>query len=84
MKRFINRLPSRFESFKRSATNHTPDAVAHHDIEQLRRKAIDFAAELDRVCPDSREASLAFTHLEETVMWAVKSIVLSEPSDTAR
>ena len=29
---------------------------------------------IDNVCPDGREKSLAFTRLEEAVMWANKSV----------
>jgi hypothetical protein len=32
------------------------------------------AFDIDNVCPEGREKSLAFTRLEEAVMWANKSV----------
>lgn len=59
-----------------SLTNHTPTPETVEDIERLRKAADDLCLVIDEVTPHSREASLAKTHLEETVMWAVKSLVL--------
>ena len=42
--------------------------------EGIRARARELATELDGVCPDSRELSLAITHLEEVVFWANASI----------
>jgi hypothetical protein len=36
------------------------------------------AAGINEKCPDSREKSLAITHLEETVMWANAAIARNE------
>ena len=33
---------------------------------------------INKSCPDSREKSLAFTKIEEAVMWALASIVSDE------
>ncbi len=38
------------------------------------------ARSLDRWCPDSRELSLAITHLEEVVFWANAAIARHEPT----
>ena len=59
-----------------SFTNHTPTEDQIEKIERIRQAADDLANVIDEVTPQSREASLAKTHLEETVMWGVKSIVL--------
>ena len=40
----------------------------------IRTQALTYAQIIDRVAPDSREKSLAITHLEETVMWANAAI----------
>ena len=45
----------------------------------LRAIAKDFAHILVRACPESRELSMALSHLEETVMWANASIARNEP-----
>lgn len=63
-------------SLARSLTNHTPSEADLERIKEVRHAADDLCAVIDRVCLDSRETSLAKTHLEETVMWAVKSLVL--------
>jgi hypothetical protein len=42
--------------------------------ESVRAHALDFALWLDEAVPDSREKSLAITHLEEVVFWANASI----------
>lgn len=67
-----------YERVKRSMTNHTPSAVAIDKIEELRSRAKHLAAEVIMSVEPSRERSLALTHLEDSVMWAVKAIVLEE------
>ena len=64
-------------SLDRSLTNITPSPEKIQDIESLRDAAKTFANVLESLTPVSREQSLAKTHLEETLMWAAKSIVLS-------
>lgn len=45
-------------------------------FEDLRDGAITFANVIHDLTPESREQSLAYTHLEETLMWAIKSIAI--------
>ena len=59
-----------------SLTNHTPNDEQVIRILEIRDGAMTLGKMIANHCPDSRERSLAVTHLEETVMWAVKSIVL--------
>ena len=42
--------------------------------EDIRAIAAQFAYDLNNMCPDSREKSLAITKLEECVMWANAAI----------
>lgn len=44
----------------------------------IRAKAKQLAYLIDDSCPDSRERSLAFTKLEEAVMWANAAIARNE------
>jgi hypothetical protein len=44
------------------------------DYKALRDKAKELAYEFERLCPESREKSLAVTKLEEAIMWANASI----------
>lgn len=67
-------------SLASSLTNHSPDEDQILQIEMVRKAADSLCLVIDKFCPDSRERSLAKTHLEETVMWAVKSIVLPRPT----
>ena len=65
-----------YDRLARSLTNVTPTDDGIERIEKVREAGRELAYALAWFCPDSRERSLAATHLEETVMWAVKSIVL--------
>lgn len=44
----------------------------------LREAAKAFAGEIYKRTPESREQSLAFTHLEDALMWATKSIAIRD------
>ena len=45
---------------------------------KIRETAKLFAFDLNDMCPESREKSLAFTHLEEAVFWANAAIARRE------
>ena len=62
---------------ERSLTNITPSEDQIERIEMLRRNARDLARAVIRYSLPSRERSLAITKLEETVMWAVKGVLLN-------
>lgn len=66
----------RLQALEASLTNHTPDDTAVAQIEMIRGLAKELGRQIIDACPDTRERSLALTHLEETTMWAVKSLVL--------
>ena len=61
-------------------TYHPPSAVNDQPAryERIRAEAKAFAHLLDELVPDSRELSLAITHLEEAVMWANAAIARNE------
>lgn len=63
--------------FERSVTNHTPTPAQLERIEAVRDFAKEFGGYIVSETPGSREQSLALTHLEEVVMWAVKGIILN-------
>lgn len=46
--------------------------------ETLRAKAKELATLVESLCPDSREKSLAFTNLQQTIMWANAAIAINE------
>jgi hypothetical protein len=66
----------RLAALERSLTNQAPTPDGIERIEELRAWGKSLGANIIAHCPDSRERSLALTHLEETIMWAVKAIVL--------
>ena len=63
----------------RSLTNVRPSAEAIERIEKFRATAKTLVDAIFAYVPESRERSLACTHLEETVMWGVKAICLYDP-----
>ena len=59
-------------------TYHPPKNDQPYRYELIRGKAKEMAALIEQSCPDSREKSLAFTKLEEAIMWANASIARNE------
>lgn len=55
-----------------------PGSEKQEIFETLRNQAIVFAAVINDYTPESREQSLAYTHLEETLMWAIKSVAIRD------
>lgn len=63
---------------EKNYTYHSPKEGQPERYERIRYKAKMLAAYINENCPDSRETSLAFTKLEETVMWANAAIARNE------
>lgn len=59
-------------------TYHPPTGTQPARYEAIRATAREFAEQLAADCPQSRELSLALTHLEEVVMWANAAIARNE------
>lgn len=59
-------------------TYHAPKVGQPERYEAIRNKAKELAYLITNSCIDSREKSLAFTKLEEAVMWANASIARNE------
>lgn len=57
---------------------HTPKQGQPEKYTAIREKAKELAYLIEELCPDSREKSLAFTNLEQSVMWANASIARNE------
>jgi len=55
-------------------TYHAPKEGWPQKYEALRNGVKDIAKMIDSYCQESREKSLAITHLEEAVFWANASI----------
>ena len=67
-----------YQRLANSMTNHTPSAEQVERIEAIRDAGKVLAWDIANSCPLSRERSIAATHLEDCIMWAVKSIVLEQ------
>jgi hypothetical protein len=63
---------------ERSFTYHPPKGDQPMRYVELRTQAKKLAMSIIEWCPESREKSLALTKLEETIMWANKSIAVNE------
>lgn len=59
-------------------TYHPPQGEQWKKYEEIRAKAKELAELLNKLCPESREKSLALTKLEESVMWGNASIARRE------
>jgi hypothetical protein len=55
-------------------TYHSPTPEQIPKYTGIRAEAAVFARIIEALCPESREKSLALTHLDEAVMWANASI----------
>lgn len=63
---------------EKSFTYHAPKADQPHRYTELRDKAKDLALLILELVPASRERAVAITKLEESIMWANKSIACNE------
>lgn len=68
--------PEKFEKIVRSMTNITPNEDQLRRITLVRATYQGLVATILESTPASREQSLAITNLEDSLMWATKSIVL--------
>lgn len=59
-------------------TYHAPSTSQQERYERIRSRAKELAILIAVDCPGSRERSIAFTKLEEFVMWANASIARNE------
>lgn len=62
------------EEFRNRFTYHPPKGDQPGKYEVIRSSARLFADMINDACPESREKALAFTKLEEAIMWANASI----------
>lgn len=70
-------MPRTIEEVVNSLQYHKNDDPDVADkFNDLREAAIEFAQVIVATCEDNRETALAYTHLEETLMWAIKSIAI--------
>lgn len=61
---------------------HKPTAEGIEKIAKLRKAFSDLHDVILENAVESRERSVAFTHLEEASHWAIKSVVINDPGST--
>lgn len=66
------------EDMKKRFTYHPPKEDQPARYTELREMIKTIALTICAYCPESRERSLALTHLEEAVFWANASIARNE------
>lgn len=66
------------KTIERNFSYHAPKENQPQKYELLRSACKSVAKDIDDLCPDSREKSLAMTKLEECIMWANASIARNE------
>ena len=66
------------EDLESRFTYHPPKGDQAVRYSSIRREALRFAQVVNTEAPDSREKSLAITHLEDAVMWANAAIARNE------
>ena len=70
-----DKLQARLEAF----AYHSPSPEVQAIMTALRERMQALATYIDGAIPESREKSLAFTALEESAMWAMKALSLTDP-----
>ena len=69
------------EELRNRFTYHSPKGDQPERYELIREGGFALANMILHSCPDSREKSLAFTKLEEAIMWANASIARNEKEE---
>lgn len=65
------------ERIDRITSHHLPTPEQIESIEEIRAHARTFMYAINALCPSGRMQSVAMTQAEDSLMWAVKAIVLS-------
>lgn len=64
---------------KKTYAHHSPGAAAIAKIAELRKAFSHLHQIIEDTAPPSRERSVALTELENSAMWAIKSVVCNDP-----
>jgi len=70
--------PEELERIENNFTYHPPQGDQVEKYSVIRSMFRQTAAFLCRTCPQSRELSIALTHLEDAMMWANAAIARNE------
>jgi len=64
---------------KKTYAYHKPSEDGLNRIAALREIFSQVHDRIEELSPNSREKSVALTHLETTAMWAIKAVVCNDP-----
>lgn len=70
-------------SIAKAFAYHKPSERGLEKITRLRAAYSALMADIDSMCPPSRERSLAVTKLEISAMWAIQSVVYNDTESKA-
>lgn len=62
---------------------HVPSEASKKAITELRRSFSELEQLIQVYAPNSRQRSVALTNLETAAMWAIKSVVSTDPESIA-
>ena len=65
------------EQIEEIFTYHAPKEGQPDIYQRIREKVKEAALTINRLCPESREKSIALTHLQSAVMFANASVAIS-------
>ena len=75
-------MSEKLEARLNSLTYHRPSLQVQDAMSDMRRAGMDFMTYLDGNIVECREKSLAVTAFEETMMWAMKALALTDSDGT--
>ena len=64
---------------KKTYAYHKPSPDGLNTITGLRKAFSSVHNLIENIAPESRERSIAITHLETAAMWAIKAVVFNDP-----
>jgi hypothetical protein len=64
---------------KKTYAYHKPSTNGLETITKLRETFSAIHETIEQICPNSRERSVALTHLETAAMYAIKAVVCNDP-----
>lgn len=64
---------------KKTYAYHKPSQAGLEKVAELRKAFSELHDKINAIAPDSREKSVALTHMETAAMYAIKAVVCNDP-----
>lgn len=78
-KLYTNSIGKQMPEISKTFSYHKPSPDGLNRITKLRAKYTELCDLIEALAPFSRERSTAITNLEQSAMWAIKSVVVNDP-----